>query len=391
MKKILGLDLGVGSVGWSLIEADDNGTPISILGIGSRIVPLSTDDANEFSSGNAISKNQKRTQKRTQRKGYDRYQQRRALLTEKLRDLGMLPDERLIKLPVLELWQLRANAATEGEKLQLPELGRVLYHLNQKRGYRHSKSDDSEDKGQREYVQAINNRFEEIKAEGKTIGQHFACKLAENEVITEKGKFYTFRIKEQVFPRKAYIEEFDQIIACQQPFYPDILTDAVIKELRDEIIFYQRPLKSCKHLVNQCEFSLREFKTADGAKVIAGPKVAPRTSPLFQVSKIWESVNNIELKNRDGRSYPFTPEDRKTLFDFLDSHEKMTVTDLYKLLGLSRKDNWWGGKAIGKGLQGNTTKMGPFQSIGRTREPLKIQSEHLRIKVHRYRDRRSPS
>ena len=57
MKKILGLDLGVGSIGWSVISIDENGDPSEILGMGSRIVPLSTDDANEFSTGNAISKN----------------------------------------------------------------------------------------------------------------------------------------------------------------------------------------------------------------------------------------------------------------------------------------------------------------------------------------------
>ena len=112
MKKVLGLDLGVGSIGWALIEVDNNDNPSKILGMGSRIVPLSTDDTTEFSHGNAISKNQKRTQKRTQRKGYDRYQLRRQNLTEKLRELNMLPDERLIELPVLELWQLRADAAT---------------------------------------------------------------------------------------------------------------------------------------------------------------------------------------------------------------------------------------------------------------------------------------
>ena len=61
MKKILGLDLGVGSIGWSVISVDENGDPSEILGMGSRIVPLSTDDVNEFSTGNAISKNQKRT------------------------------------------------------------------------------------------------------------------------------------------------------------------------------------------------------------------------------------------------------------------------------------------------------------------------------------------
>jgi len=356
MKRILGLDLGVGSIGWSLIQADDEGNPQSILDIGCRIVPLSPDDTNEFSSGNAISKNRKRTQKRTCRKGYDRYQQRRQNLTDELRGLGMLPDERLIKLPVLDLWQLRADAATPGKKLTLPEIGRILYHINQKRGYLHSKTDE-DDKAQRDYVQAINNRFAHIKAEGKTIGQYLAGKLADSEVTTDKGQFYTFRIKEQVFPRKAYQEEFDQIIACQRIHYPDILTEEVIHRLSDEIIFYQRPLKSCKHLISQCEFAMREYKTADGKRIQAGPKVAPRSSPLFQVCKIWESVNNIEMKNRNGESYPFSEEERLKLFNFLDNNEKLTVTDLKRILGLSVKDKWWGGKAIGKGLQGNTTKI----------------------------------
>ena len=100
MKKVLGLDLGVGSIGWALVNVDETHAPVNLLGMGSRIVPLTTDDAKEFTQGNAASKNQKRTQKRTARKGYDRYQLRRQQLTDKLRSLGMLPDERLIKLPV---------------------------------------------------------------------------------------------------------------------------------------------------------------------------------------------------------------------------------------------------------------------------------------------------
>jgi len=381
MKRILGLDLGVGSIGWSLIQADEDGNPQSIIDIGCRIVPLSPDDTNEFSSGNAISKNRKRAQKRSVRKGYDRYQLRRQNLTDELRGLGMLPDERLIKLPILALWQLRANAATPGKRLTLPEIGRIFYHINQKRGYLHSKSDE-EDKNQRDYVQAINNRYATIKAEGKTIGQYFAQKLADSEVTTDKGKVYAFRIKEQVFPRQAYQEEFDQIIACQRIHYPEVLTDDVIHRLRDEIIFYQRPLKSCKHLVSLCEFAMREYKTTDGRSIQAGPKVTPRSSPLFQVCKIWESVNNIELKNRDGESYPFSAEERLKLFNFLDNNEKMTVTDLKRILGLGTKDKWWGGKAIGKGLQGNITKMALKKALPYHEELLSfnlksIESRHI--------------
>lgn len=357
MKKILGLDLGVASIGWGLIKTDDDYKPLEIIGMGSRIVPLTTDDANEFSTGNAISKNAKRTEKRTARKGYDRYQQRRRKLTEELRKLNMLPDETLIKLPILKLWQLRADAATKGKKVSLPELGRILYHINQKRGYKHAKADENADTKQKAYVADVNARFAMILERNQTIGQFFYEKLKESVVQTEKGSLCTYRTKEQVFPRKAYESEFDQIMSVQKEFYPQILTEEEINKLRNEIIFYQRGLKSCKHLVSLCEFEKRAYTNSEGKVVFDGPKVAPKSSPLFQVCKIWESVNNLTLKNKKGEELFITNRQRKEMFDFLDNNEKMTLTDLYQILGIKKSDGWWGGKAIGKGLQGNTTKM----------------------------------
>ena len=58
MKNVLGLDLGVGSVGWCLISFAEDYTPHEILAMGSRIVPLSADDTNQFTKGQAITKNQ---------------------------------------------------------------------------------------------------------------------------------------------------------------------------------------------------------------------------------------------------------------------------------------------------------------------------------------------
>mgnify|MGYP002677819426 FL=1 len=386
MKKILGLDLGVGSVGWSVISCDDEHRPLEILGMGSRIVPLTPDESNEFSSGNAASKNQSRTQKRTARKGYDRYQLRRQALTVKLRELGMLPDEALIKLPVLDLWTLRARAATPGDKLSLPEIGRVLYHLNQKRGYRHSKQDDSADKTQRDYVQAVNKRFQEIKDEGLTIGQHFAEKLKESEIITDKGAFYNYRIKEQVFPRAAYVEEFDRIIQCQREFYPEVFTEAIVNEIRNEIIYYQRPLKSCKHLVSVCEFMQRELFDAEhnpirngkGEIVVAGPKCAPKSSPLAQVCKIWEEVNNIRITNKENDEYFISIDNKHEIFDFLNTHEKMKADDLFKILGLAKNSGWSADRAMSKGMVGNTTRVALMKALKGRRDIDEILRFDLR-------------
>ena len=350
-KNILGLDLGVGSIGWALIQTEDD-QPKQIIGMGSRIVPLTKDDSDQFTKGQAISKNADRTTRRTTRKGYDRYQLRRALLTQVLRQNGMLPecmDENMI-----DLWKLRSDAATEGKQLTLQQIGRVLYHINQKRGYKHAKSDDNGDSKQTKYVEEVNQRYKEIQEKNVSIGQHFYAELLNSKVESGNGPYYTFRIKDNVFPRAAYIAEFDQIMSVQKCYYPDVLTDELIKTLRNRIIFYQRPLKSCKHLVGLCEFEMRPYKK-DGKIVYGGPKCAPRTSPLAQLCAMWETVNNITLTNRNNERLEISNEQRRQLVQFLCTHETLKLTDLYKILGITKKDGWYGGKAIGKGIKGNVT------------------------------------
>lgn len=351
-KKILGLDLGVGSIGWALIETDDN-LPQKILGMGSRIVPISKDDSDQFSKGQAITKNADRTARRTARKGYNRYQMRRALLTQALRNNNMLPER--MDENVIDLWKLRSDAATEGHQLTLPQIGRVLYHINQKRGYKHSKADENGDSKQTKYVEAVNQRYKDIQEAHQTIGQHFYLELLRTRVHRESGDYYTYRIKDQVFPRAAYIAEFDRIMNVQRVYYPEVLTDEFIDTLRNRIIFYQRPLKSCKHLVSLCEFEMRPYKTRDGKIVYGGPKCAPRTSPLAQLCAMWETANNITLTNRNNERFEFSLEQRRQIVDFLCHNKEMKVTHLQKILGISKKDGWYGGKAIGKGIKGNAT------------------------------------
>ena len=349
MKRILGLDLGSSSIGWAIIEEyskeilTEESTPIKdkIVAIGSRIIPLSTDESTQFSKGQAITKNAERTSKRTQRKGYDRYQQRRALLIDKLKELGM-HEGTTLKLTKLELWGKRAQAVNE--QISLLELGRVLCHINQKRGYRTVKADYG-DKKQSAYVSQVLEHHKEINEKGLTVGQFLYEGLKSN---------IAYRCKEHIFPRMAYMEEYDAIMNCQKIFYPELLTDEVIAHIRNYIIFHQRPLKSCKHLVAQCELEHREIIKGDRI-INCSPKVAPRTSPLFQICKIWESINNINIENKINDSLHITLEQKQAIFNFMTTHEKLKANDLKTLLGIKSKE-WQFGKAVGgTGLQGNTT------------------------------------
>lgn len=365
MRKILGLDLGSSSIGWAVInERENNNEHDTIEDIGCRIIPLSTDDANQFSKGDAITKNADRTARRTQRKGYDRFQLRRQALISYLQELGMMYGNELVGLTPTQLWGLRAKAVTE--QISLPELGRVLCHLNQKRGYKSAK-EDAGDKKQTDYVKKVNERYVEITELGQTIGQFMYANLC-----ADSG----YRCKEKVYPRAAYIEEFDRIITTQQKFYPNLLTDKAIDTMRNEIIYYQRRLRSCKHLVAMCEFEKVEYNK-NGHKIFAGPKVAPRSSPLFQVCKLWESINNIVLKNRTNESLYITLEQKREIFDFMNTHDKLKSTDLLKILGL-KKGSWFASKAIGAGLQGNTTR----QILAKALEGVDGAEELLRFDLH---------
>ena len=375
-KHVLGLDLGVGSIGWCLIALDAQGDPAEILGMGSRVVPLNNaTDAADFSIGKAFTANQERTARRTMRRGFARYQLRRYRLRRELAKVGMLPDAALIQLPLLELWELRERAATAGRRLTLPELGRVLCHINQKRGYRHVKSDAAAivgDEGEKKkdsnsaYLAGIRANDEKLQDEHKTVGQYFAEQLRQNQSESPTGGI-SYRIKDQIFSRQRYIDEYDQIMAAQRVHYPDILTDEFIRMLRDEVIFMQRPLKSCKHLVSLCEFEKQEkvmrVQQDDGKggrqlverKVKFGPKVAPKSSPLFQLCRIYEAVNNIRLTRPDGSPRDITPEERVKIVAHLQSSASLSFAALKKLL---KEKALIADQLTSKsGLKGNTTRV----------------------------------
>lgn len=368
MKKILGLDLGTNSIGWALIDIDDNGKPIRIVDMGARIIPLNTDDKSQFEKGQSISKNQDRTRARTQRKGYDRKQLKKSddfkySLKKELEKYNIFPSDDLLNLPQLDLWEMRSTAVSE--PIDAKQLGRILYMLNQKRGYKSARSEANADKKDTDYVAEVKSRFALIKEKNQTIGQYFYSELKNNA---------HYRVKEQVFPREAYIEEFDTIINTQRKHH-DFLTDEVIHRLRNEIIYYQRKLKSQKGLVSVCEFEGFDKKYFDPEKQqevakFVGPKVAPKTSPIFQLCKIWEVVNNITLKvkNPEGskykwRDYYLSIEEKEKVARHLSTNATLTYTDLLKILDL-KKDQVYANKQIQKGIQGNVTYAEIYKILG---------------------------
>lgn len=148
------------------------------------------------------------------------------------------------------------------------------------------------------YLGAISDRSKELYFNKETIGQYLYKQLKNNR---------RSRIKNQVFYRQDYLDEFE-IIWETQALYHSELTQKLKEEIRDIIIFYQRKLKSQKGLVSFCEFESKQVEHEIAGKKVfktIGAKVIPKSSPLFQEFKIWQNLNNLELKHKKDRSQIF--------------------------------------------------------------------------------------
>lgn len=308
MRLIVGLDVGVSSVGVAIIQEENNKKEIKELAV--RIVPEDPNFQGKFYTGNTASKNLPRTISRGIRRGYQRTKLRKSKLYCFLKDLNMYPDNDLVKLDELSLYKLRDDSLKR--KLSLKEIGRILMHLNQRRGFLSNRKSKTGEENSSEYKLVIAEL--ESSLAGKTVGQQLYSELSKSDNVQN------INLRKRTYLRSSYIEEFDRIWNFQSHFYPDILVGSfesksknnVYQKLKNEILFYQRPLKSQKGLVSNCTFE--KFH-----------KSISKSSPFFEVFRIWQKVNDLEVTFENGNKYKPTLEQKKILVNNLLSGVKLNA------------------------------------------------------------------
>ena len=134
----LGLDIGTNSIGWWLYATEDAQITEVIDG-GVRIFSDGRDPKSKASLAVA------RRAARAMRRRRDRYLRRRASLMRKLADAGLMPTDPIEAkaLEQLDPYELRSTALDE--RLPLHQLGRALFHLNQRRGFKSNRKTDRGD------------------------------------------------------------------------------------------------------------------------------------------------------------------------------------------------------------------------------------------------------
>ncbi len=267
-------DLGSTSCGWAVVKTDENQNVINFEDMGVRIFPDGRDDKTKEPL--SVS----RRNARTSRVRHNRILERKEKILNLLKENNMMfsdNDER--KNP----YELRADAVSK--QISLSELGRVLFQLSLRRGFKSNRKENKTDEGGK-----LKKATEELKQKlnNQTLGQFLWQKFQDNKKNGEEKsdktrfseQFVGNKIKEDsLYPtREMYQDEFEKIWA-EQSKYCSILTDALKKKFNNAI-FYQRPLQAQE--LGFCMFE-------DGEHRIY------KAHPLFQKFRVLQTINQLKI------------------------------------------------------------------------------------------------
>lgn len=317
MKKILGLDLGVTSIGWALVnEAENDSEKSSIIRLGVRVNPLTADEKTNFEAGKSITTNADRTLKRSMRRNLQRYKLRRKELVDTLKSYGWIDEDSVLaekgKGTTFQTLKLRAKAAED--EISLEELARVFLIINKKRGYRSSrKTDKSETKDEGSIIDGMQTA-KLLSSEGLTPGQY-------SYRLVSDGKYNL-----PDFYRSDLQAEFDLIWDIQKKYYPEILTDELKEELKG---------RNEKQTWAICEkpFGISGIKRTVKGKDLLKENLAWRNAAvnekleLEQLAVVLQKIN-AQLKNAD--SYLGRISDRSKELYF--THQTVGQYQLHQLM-----------------------------------------------------------
>jgi len=199
-------------------------------------------------------------------------------------------------------------------KLNDFELGRVFYHLCQRRGFwSNRKSPLKKDEDLGIVKRNIGELWKKISESGsRTLGEYFSRLNPETEKI--RGRYTS---------RQMYKDEFDLIWKKQQEFGNEKLTANLHKKIF-KTIFFQRKLKTQKGRIGACTFE-------------TDAKRCPWYRFEAQSFRLLQNVTNLRIQEYNGGRRELTSEERKLLIDLLEENASLTYAEARKLLGITNK------------------------------------------------------
>lgn len=212
---------------------------------------------------------------------------------------------------------------------------------------------------------AIKTKTEqEIDNSDKTVGAYIYEALLQNPKQKIKGKLV------RTIERKLYKAELKQILEKQMEFHTELRQDDVysdcVRELyknneahqltlskkdfvhlfMEDIIFYQRPLRSQKSSISNCTLEFRKYKDENGTEHTQYLKAIPKSNPYYQEFRIWQWMYNLNIYKKEDdtnvtKEFLNSKADFESLFEFLNNKKEVDQKALLKHFKINDKTHRW--------------------------------------------------
>lgn len=316
---VIGLDIGVASVGWAVLALDGENHPRGILDLGVRIF----DAAEHPKTGASLAA--PRREARSTRRRLRRHRHRNERIRRVIVAAGLLTQRELDELFVGKLediYSLRVRALDE--PVSAKSFARILIHLSQRRGFRSNRKTPS-DAEDGKLLEAVNvNKQRMASGDYRTVGEMLLKDPAFAETKRNKGGEYITTVT-----RDMVEEEVRRLFAAQREYGASFAT----KELEDAylaILLSQRSFDDgpggnspyggdqIANMVGKC--------TLDRTN----PRAA-RATYSFEYFSLLEKINHIRLI-RGGQSEPLSEAQRRTLIELAHRVENLSFARIRKEL-----------------------------------------------------------
>jgi CRISPR-associated endonuclease Csn1 len=340
MRYRLALDLGSTSIGWGLIRLDDDEPPkpIALIRSGVRLFGDGREPTRPGEVGASLAVT--RRVARQMRRRRDRLLRRKARIMAALVRLGFWSDDKAQQqlLVSFEPYDLRRKGLDHA--LTPAEFGRVLFHLNQRRGFKSNRKTDKGDADSGLLKSTIKKLREQLLTEGaRTVGEWLARRHDKRESVRARlrGKTAKDKAYDLYIDRQMIADEFDALWAKQTEFSPAVFTEEKRFELKRELL-HQRPLKPV--MPGKCTLIDTEPR-------------ALFALPSTQRFRIYQELNNLRVLSRLDE-VDLDVFQRNTLAALLEK-DKATFVQMRKALNLPVGSRFNLEDAKRKHLNGNFT------------------------------------
>lgn len=321
----IGLDIGIGSVGWAVLENDPaTEEPTKILKLGVRT--FSPNEVDKTGESTAKNRREKRGLRRRTRRKELRRQRMKALLH---RTFNIDLDKELENISNEDVYMLRAKAIKE--KVSRGEICKIVLNILKRRGFQSNRKSASSQEG--ELLKYLNENASFLQNGGyATVGEalyndpRFKTQQCGKEIYNIRNHSGDYR---NCFYRSLLQEEIKQILTKQKEYYPEIddeFISTVLEIFSAQRTFDQGPGQpspyTAKFEVGECTF-------------IKGEPRAPKATYTFEYFNALSKINNLKINDES-----LTEQQVQILVDEVKEKEQLKFSQVRKLLSLPLSDKF---------------------------------------------------